>query len=495
MKASYIFPIFILILLASGCKQESKIEFKESNAEQFRPSYHFTPESSWMNDPNGMFYLDGEYHLYYQYYPDSTVWGPMHWGHAVTRDLAHWEHLPIAIEPDSLGYIFSGSAVVDSKNSSGLGTSDNPPVVAIYTYHDPKKEKSGEVEIQSQAIAFSLDKGRTWTKYEGNPVLPNPGIKDFRDPKVQFFKDKNGEEYWLMTLAVSDHLEFFQSGDLINWSKIGEFGKGIGAHGGVWECPDLILLETPSGESKYVLFVSINPGGPQKGSATQYFIGDFSKGEFTLDDEMIRWMDYGPDNYAGVTWSNIPQDQNRTLLIGWMSNWLYAQQVPTEKWRSSMTIPRELSLFEKKETLLLKSTPAAELTKLRNETFEVEEESDLPGQAVELTGNINSGDSFSILFTNEIEESFTISKENGLVSVDRSNAGKSSFHSDFATVHSAPMSWNAESFRIFLDAHSVEVFINDGELVMTSLLFPNSPWKKVKVSDNLENVKIYSLEK
>jgi sucrose-6-phosphate hydrolase SacC (GH32 family) len=207
-------------------------------------------------------YYEGEYHLFYQYYPDSTVWGPMHWGHAVSSDMIHWEHLPIALYPDSLGYIFSGSAVVDLKNTSGLGTSETPPLIAIFTYHDAKAAEAGTKDFQTQGIAYSLDKGRSWKKYEQNPVLPNPGIIDFRDPKVAWNEVAN---QWIMTLAVKDHIEFFSSPDLKNWNKLSEFGKTFGAHGGVWECPDLFPLTDDQGNKKWVLFVSINPGGPQGG--------------------------------------------------------------------------------------------------------------------------------------------------------------------------------------------------------------------------------------
>ncbi|WP_296697889.1 glycoside hydrolase family 32 protein [Algoriphagus sp.] len=490
---TYLTSLFFCI---SACNHSKDIVFSESGNEKFRPEYHFTPKTAWMNDPNGMFYLDGEYHLFYQYYPDSTVWGPMHWGHAVSTDLTSWEHLPVALEPDSLGYIFSGSAVVDSKNTSGLGSLDNPPIVAIFTYHDPRGEREGELDFQTQGIAYSLDKGRTWTKYDKNPVLQNPGIKDFRDPKVQLFKDEKGNESWLMSLAVKDHIEFYSSNDLKNWIKLSEFGNKIGAHGGVWECPDLIPLKTESGETKYVLLVSINPGGPQKGSATQYFIGDFKEGVFIPDDTMIRWLDYGPDNYAGVTWSNLPSEQNRTLFIGWMSNWLYANQVPTETWRSAMTIPRELSLFDIDGTYLVKSSPAHEIEEIRKETYFINDNStELPGVSVEIEATVTGEDSFELSFSNELGEEFKISKEMGLLSVDRSNAGISDFNPDFATIHSAPMSWETEKLQIFLDAHSVEVFINDGELVITSILFPKSPWKSLILSENLKNGKLYLLQK
>lgn len=483
------------ILLISSCQSKPEIVFETTSTEKFRPEYHFTPASGWMNDPNGLVNLDGEYHLFYQYYPDSTVWGPMHWGHAVSTDLVNWEPLPIALYPDSLGYIFSGSAVFDAENTSGLGTKENPPLIAIFTYHDAEKESQKTDTYQYQAIAFSLDKGRSWEKYEGNPVLPNPGIRDFRDPKVSQIINADGSKSWIMTLAVLDHINFYSSPDLKNWTLMSEFGNTIGAHGGVWECPDLLPFKTPAGEDKWVLLVSINPGGPQNGSATQYFIGDFTNGQFTPDDTMIRWLDYGPDNYAGVTWSNLPTAQNRTLFIGWMSNWLYANVVPTEAWRSAMTIPRELSLFEIDGTLLLKSSPAKELEKLRSTAYKISQNSsELPSEAVELTATINS-DSFSITFSNELDETLVISKENGLVSIDRRNAGQSDFQRDFAAIHSAPMSWEAKEIRIFLDAASIEVFVNDGELAMTSIVFPNSPWKRVQLTENLDSVKIFNLKK
>lgn len=485
----------LTILFTASCQSDPAIIFESTATEEFRPLYHFTPESGWMNDPNGLIYVDGEYHLFYQHYPDSTVWGPMHWGHAVSTDLLNWEELPIAIYPDSLGYIFSGSAVLDTENSSGFGSTATPPMVAIFTYHDAEKANTDSNIFQNQAIAFSLDKGRTWEKYEGNPVLPNPGIRDFRDPKVSQITNSDGSQSWIMTLAVLDHINFYSSPDLKNWTLLGEFGKTIGAHGGVWECPDLLPFKTPSGEDKWVLLVSINPGGPQSGSATQYFIGDFENGQFTPDDTMIRWLDYGPDNYAGVTWSNLPAEQNRTLFVGWMSNWLYADVVPTEAWRSAMTVPRELSLFEVDGTLLVKSAPAKELEKLRSEEYKVSQESsELPSEAVELYAEVNS-DSFSVTFSNELGENMVISKENGLVSIDRRNAGKSDFKREFAAIHSAPMSWEAKEFRIFLDASSVELFVNGGELVMTSILFPTSPWKNVAFSKNLDSIEIYRLEK
>ena len=493
MNFSKIFLPFILIIHFS-CSTGEKVNFQENGLEQYRPEYHFSPAKGWMNDPNGMIFIDGEYHLFFQYYPDSTVWGPMHWGHAKSTDLVTWEELPIALYPDSLGYIFSGSAVYDIQNSSGLGTQDNPPLVAIFTYHDMDGERSGTTDYQRQGIAFSLDKGKTWEKYAGNPVLPNQGVKDFRDPKVRRIQNSKGEDMWIMTLAALDQVQFFESKDLINWQLASEFGKGIGAHGGVWECPDLIPMKTPKGDSKWVLLVSINPGGPQKGSATQYFIGDFKDGIFTPEDTMIRWLDYGPDNYAGVTWSNLPESQNRNLFIGWMSNWLYAQVVPTTTWRSAMTIPRELSLIEIDGTLVVKSSPAKELKNQKVEIFEISDRtSTLPGVAFELSAEVEND--FSLKFSNELGEEVSITREMGLVTMDRSKAGKSNFHPDFAAVHSAPMSWNAETIRIFMDASSIELFVNDGEIVMTSLLFPKSPYKTLELISGVENVELRRLKK
>ncbi|WP_439487231.1 glycoside hydrolase family 32 protein [Algoriphagus sp.] len=494
MKQNILFQLLTMLLIVS-CQSTPEIKFESVVTEEYRPVYHFTPEYGWMNDPNGLIYLDGEYHLFYQNYPDSTVWGPMHWGHAVSTDLVNWESLPIALYPDSLGYIFSGSAVLDTENSSGLGTADNPPMVAIFTYHDPELANTTSDIFQNQAIAFSKDKGRTWEKYSGNPVLPNPGIRDFRDPKVSQITNADGSKTWVMTLAVLDQINFYSSPDLKNWKLMSEFGKNAGAHGGVWECPDLLLFKTPSGEEKWVLLVSINPGGPQNGSATQYFIGNFENGKFTPDDTMIRWLDYGPDNYAGVTWSNLPTDQDRTLFIGWMSNWLYANVVPTKSWRSAMTVPRELSLFDVDGTLLVKSAPSVELEKLRSEKYEVDKGiAELPSEAVEITAKINAN-TFSITLSNELNENLIISKENGLVSIDRRNAGKSDFHRDFAAIHSAPMSWEANEVRVYLDASSIELFVNNGELVLTSILFPSSPWKTINFSENTQSIEIYNLKK
>ena len=302
--------------------------------EQHRPQIHFTPKAHWMNDPNGMFYNKGVYHLFFQYYPGASVWGPMHWGHATSKDLMHWQEQPIALYPDSLGYIFSGSAVVDKSNTSGFGKKGQVPIVAIFTHHNMEGEKEKRNDFQNQSIAYSLDDGKTWVKYAGNPVLHNPGIVDFRDPKVMWYE---AQKKWIMTLATKDRVTFYSSPNLKEWTKESEFGETLGAHGGVWECPDLFTLYD-NGKKVWALTVSINPGGPNKGSATQYFLGDFDGNRFTPLSTETKWIDYGTDDYAGVTWSNTG---NRKIFLGWMSNWQYATIVPTNIWRSATTIPRE----------------------------------------------------------------------------------------------------------------------------------------------------------
>ncbi len=325
-----------------------------------------------MNDPNGMVYLEGEYHLFFQYYPDSTVWGPRHWGHAVSRDLLHWEELPIALYRDSLGYIFSGSAVMDHENTSGLGEGGRAPLIAIFTHHDPTGEAEGRNDYQYQSLAYSNDRGRSWTKYPGNPVLPNSeGIRDFRDPKVRW-DEAAGQ--WLMVLAAQDRVKFYTFPNLLDWTFLSDFGEQFGGHGGVWECPDFFPLPLEiEDRSKYVLLLSINPGAPNGGSGTQYFVGDFDGTEFTLDTGFERdvasekgvWLDYRRDDYAGVTFSDVPDSDGCRLFMGWMSNWNYGQAVPTETWRIAMTLPRALTLQRTPAGLRVFFQPVAELADLQ----------------------------------------------------------------------------------------------------------------------------------
>ena len=417
-----------------------------------RPHFHFSPARNWMNDPNGMIYLNGQYHLFFQHYPEGTVWGPMHWGHATSSDLVQWKEQPIALYPDSIGMIFSGSAVLDKNNTSGLGRGGIAPLVAIFTQHFMPGEKASRTDFQNQSIAYSLDEGKTWTKYAGNPVLKTPNLKDFRDPKVIWHAPT---QKWIMSLAVADHVEFYSAPDLINWTKESEIGKNLFAHGGVWECPDFFQLSTPEGK-KWVLIVNINPGAPNGGSGTQYFLGDFDGKNFILDESTKPyiqnnqglWMDYGRDNYAGVTWSDVPQKDGRRILIGWMSNWQYAQKVPTEAWRSAATLPRVLSLQKTTQGYRLISEPVKELQALRvpQKSFVLSQAKTLTSESwtpklgfkptlseLEIEFEKPRSGKVSLVFSNTKGEKYSIgydSESNQFFS-DRSQAGDHSFSKEF----------------------------------------------------------------
>ncbi|MEQ8472003.1 MAG: glycoside hydrolase family 32 protein [Marinoscillum sp.] len=480
------YSAILFVVIFYGCastikKQESPMQ---SGGEEYRPAYHFTPPSNWMNDPNGMVYFEGEYHLFYQHYPDSNVWGPMHWGHAVSSDMINWEHLPIALYPDSLGYIFSGSAVIDWNNTTGFGTEENPPMVAIYTYHDPVGASEREDDFQYQGIAYSLDKGRNWVKYENNPVLPNPGIVDFRDPKVSW---NEAFKQWTMILAVKDHINLYSSPNLIDWALESEFGETIGAHGGVWECPDLFRLSDQNGEEKWVMLVSINPGGPQGGSATQYFIGDFDGSTFTPNDTTTRWVDYGADNYAGVTWSDIPEDDGRRLFLGWMSNWQYANVVPTFNWRSAMTIPRELRLQTIQNEPILQSMPVKELESLFDPAKEIKSGAELPSKSYRLTLTNIPESGFSVSFSNDQSEVLEVKLDKKRLTIDRSKAGVADFNDAFAAVHEAPLKGlEVATLEIYMDQSSIEVFVNDGAVVMTDLFFLSEAYQIIEYTKGVK---------
>ena len=448
-------------------------------SEPYRPQTHFSPKEHWINDPNGMVYNEGVYHLFYQYYPGGLTWGPMHWGHATSPDMIHWTEQPIALYPDSLGLIFSGSAVVDKNNTSGFGKGGKKPLVAIYTSHDQKGEKEGKKNFQNQSIAYSLDKGKTWTKYSSNPVLKNPGITDFRDPKVSWNEEV---KKWIMTLATKDRITFYSSTNLKDWAKESEFGEKQGAHGGVWECPDLISFDY-RGKKEWILIVNINPGGPNGGSATQYFTGSFNGQTFTPDDTAIKWLDYGPDEYAGVTWSNTG---NRKIFLGWMSNWDYANQVPTGKWRGAMTIPKELGIGKVNNTFLVTSMPVKELDKTAtivksiknpissNHTLTENQKITTPYR---ITISVDAED-FSMMLSNKEGDKLIVGfdKKANQYYIDRTNAGKSDFKEGFASKAIAPRFSNTKKIELTLlvDAASVELFADKGLTTMTSIFFPSS---------------------
>ncbi len=492
-KSKYI-PMVIALLMI-GCKEMPKegkallTENKESEKimEKFRPQFHFTPEENWMNDPNGLVYHNGYYHLFYQYYPDDTVWGPMHWGHAKSKDLLHWEHLPIALYPDSLGYIFSGSAVVDKNNTAGFGEN---ALVAIFTYHNPEIENKGSDRFQTQGIAYSTDGGETWDKYTGNPVLQNPGIRDFRDPKV-FWNDQKSK--WQMVLAAKDHVQFYESVNLKDWSLISKFGFNDDPLLGVWECPDLFKLKVDgTEEEKWVLIVSHGgESAPNGGSGTRYFVGEYDGTTFTTDQNESQWLDYGTDNYAGVTYNNTP-DQKR-ILIGWMSNWNYATKTPTEKWRSAMTLPRELELVKKNRGYLLKSklidafekmtslVPANELMGVYPTGFTYE---DLSQSLLSLDVSIK--DSLRIELSNHSGDKYVMGYEmaNGTFYLDRGQAGSLDFSEPYEKTSRQTMDIGSQeklSLQIAIDASSIEIFINDGEYVMTTQVFPKHKFTEFKI--------------
>ncbi|GAB3018498.1 glycoside hydrolase family 32 protein [Spirosoma pulveris] len=473
----------VLILLA--CYSFGQV----TKSEPYRPQYHFSPRAHWMNDPNGMVYLKGTYHLFFQYYPDGTTWGPMHWGHATSKDMVRWQEQPIALYPDSLGWIFSGSAVVDVNNTSGFGKNGQVPLVAIFTHHNSKMEKQKSNKFQYQSLAYSLDEGKTWTKYAGNPVLPNPGIIDFRDPKVRW---NDQHKKWIMTLATKDRITFYSSPNLKNWTKESEFGSDLGAHGGVWECPDLFPL-THNGKEAWVLLVSINPGGPNGGSATQYFVGDFNGKTFTPYTKTTKWMDYGTDNYAGVTFANTGE---RTILMGWMSNWQYANVVPTDPWRSANTVPRTLGLEEVNKELFLTSTPINELNTLKGQTtslksLPIKGEYDLTAKTKNETGQFklelttqNTTD-FSIVLANEQGNELVVGydKTANTYYIDRSRSGKVDFEKGFGKRHTAPrLSLDSKiSLSLLVDVASVELFADKGLTVMTDIFFPDTPMNKLSI--------------
>jgi len=456
-----------------------------SYGEQYRPQIHFSPQAHWMNDPNGMVYHKGTYHLFFQYYPGGITWGPMHWGHATSNDLVHWQQQPIALYPDSLGLIFSGSAVVDKNNTSGFGKNGVAPLVAIFTLHDTTKAKALTNTFQNQGLAYSLDNGKTWVKYAMNPVLKSPGISDFRDPKVMWFEQARK---WIMTLATKDRVTFYSSPNLKDWTKESEIGQGFGAHGGVWECPDLFTMDY-NGKKVWVLTVSINPGGPNGGSATQYFTGRFTGHAFIPNDTLTRWIDYGPDDYAGVTWSNTG---NRKIFLGWMNNWAYANLVPTTKWRGAATLPRQLGLNKINGQFFVTSRPVKELDTLVTGTKTA---TGITSSGYQYSGKLNGPfslklsvgktESFTIVLSNDAGEKTLVgyNKQANQYYIDRTNSGEISFFKKFAGRHTAPRISHAASINIeiYVDAASVELFADDGLSVITSIQFPLNPYNNIIV--------------
>ncbi len=474
---------------------------------KYRPLFHHSPLNGWMNDPNGMFYKDGKWHLYYQRNPYGSKWQNMTWGHSVSSDLINWEHLPDAIRPDGLGSIFSGSCVIDHNNTAGYG---NDAVIALYT-------SAGTSQMQS--MAASNDGGSTFEVFGGNPVLTLES--EARDPNM-FWNDETGE--WNLTLAHAlDHeMLFFTSPDLKSWTLQSAFGKGIGAQGGVWEGPDLFELPVDgSDEKKWVLLCNLNPGGPFGGSATQYFIGDWDGKTFTADTDAdgaipTKWLDYGKDHYATVSWSNAPQ--GRRTVIGWMSNWQYAADVPTVQFRSANTLPREIGLFSGSDgQIYASSVPSPELEAIRGRLAVNRRNASvgakpshfaLPSEnsgVCEILLNINAqkADKVDITLSNKAGDKVTMIYDTAAhtLSFDRTKSGVVDFSDSFPAVTVAPTFETDGSIklRLYIDRSSIELFGNDGRFAMTNLVFPNMPYDSMSVSATggkvkITDLKIYSLK-
>ena len=443
-----------------ACWKEIKYSdtFDTTNRERFRPVYHHTPVYGWMNDPNGMFYKDGVWHLYYQWNPYGSQWENMHWGHSTSRDLIHWQAEPMALEPDWLGAIFSGSCVTRGDE-----------VVAMYTtagHH------------QTQSIAFSNDGGRTFQKFSGNPVL-TADVPDFRDPRPFWNEDIKA---WNLILAVGQEMHIYSSQNLTEWTYESAFGKEYGNHGGVWECPDLMKID-----NKWVLICNINPGGPFGGSATQYFVGQFDGHKFTCESmpKVTKWMDYGKDHYATVSFYNAPD--NRHVVLAWMSNWQYANQVPTKQYRSGNSIPRDLGLFNFGEETYVSVVPSKEMlamrgAKVRKPTEACEIVVDVKNQAEIVLSN-SKGEEVTMVYDGQ-RQSF---------SMDRTKSGDVSFSEAFACISIAPTYGHIKQLRLFIDRCSIEAFDAEGKMAMTNLVFPSEPYNNIKVKGG--KATIYEIKK
>ena len=445
-----------------------------SNREQYRPVYHHTPTYGWMNDPNGMFYKDGVWHLYFQYNPYGSQWENMTWGHSTSTDLIHWTFQGAPIEADVWGTIFSGSAVVDHNNTAGFGKG---AVVAMYT-------SAGE--NQTQSIAYSNDNGQTFTKYDGNPVLTS-NTPDYRDPHVFWNEDI---KRWNMIMAEGQHMDIYSSADLKEWKLESQFGAEYGNHGGVWECPDLMKMKVRGTDQyKWMLLCNINPGGPFGGSATQYFVGQFDGHKFTCESapEVTKWMDYGKDHYATVTFDNAPD--GRHVAMAWMSNWQYANQVPTMQYRSANSVPRDLDLYEYQGQTYCGVTPSPELAAARPKkaTKTLTEACEM---VVTLKGNA------TITLANDKGEQvvMTYDEKSRTFAMDRTKSGQKEFSDDFAALTVAPVHGKMSQLRLFIDRSSIEAFDADGKMAMTNLVFPTKPYNKVLVKGKAKYV-VYNLNK
>ena len=452
-----------------ACWKDIKLSsvFDTKNREKFRPIYHHTPAYGWMNDPNGMFYKDGVWHLYYQYNPYGSQWENMTWAHSTSTDLMHWENQGEVIQPDALGTIFSGNSVVDKENTAGFG---KDVVIAFYT-------SAGNA--QTQSIAYSTDNGMSFKKYANNPIITSD-VPDFRDPKVFWNDDLN---QWNLILASGQQMNIYSSKNLKDWKYESCFGEEYGNHGGVWECPDLLKIG-----DKWVLICNINPGGPFGGSATQYFVGTFDGHKFTCESkpEVTKWMDYGKDHYATVSFSNAPN--GRIVVLPWMSNWQYANQVPTQQFRSANGLPRDVSLYNYNGEEYVSVKPSPEVLN----AFEQKASGRFPTASYLEVTNIKSN--ASIVLSNDKDEYVTMvyDGKNGTFSMDRTQSGLTEFHNDFKSKTIEPTNGTIIGMQIFVDRCSIEAFDIDGKVAMSNLVFPSKPYDKIVAKGC--KVKIHALK-
>lgn len=471
-------------------------------AEQFRPGFHFTPAQNWMNDPNGLVYHNGEYHIFYQHNPYGNKWGHISWGHAVSQDLVKWRHLPVAIKGNANEMIFSGTAISDVDNTSGLGSKENPPLVAIYTGAQFKKPNQSNRKLlrQYQSLAFSLDNGRSWQKYENNPILDRR-LKEFRDPKVFWHKQS---QKWIMLVALSAQkkISFYASDNLLDWSHLSDFGN-TGSTLGLWECPDLFELAVngDNNQKKWVLQVDVNDGAPAGGSGSQYFVGDFDGRTFKLErnqTKQINWVDYGPDFFAAISWENTQKLDDRRVWVGWHNNWLYAQEIPTSPWRGSQTVPRSLGLIKLDNQYHLTQTPIDELKQLRQTpksiaSLELNNQSlalkpfGIHGKSfeaeIELSLSKNARFDLTLLADKQYQTVISVDADTRHVKVNRGQSGV--IPNDFFVEQYQvllPQLNERIKLRVLVDNSSIELFINNGLKVISSRVFPPESAQNIAIS-------------
>lgn len=495
--------IFLIIILAlQSCNYKATIPFSE----KYRGQVHFSPRENWMNGPAGLICVNNQYHLLYPCNPTDKTGVSTHLGHAVSSDMIHWEHLPVALSPDNLGSISSGCIVFDENNTSGFGTDDNPPLIIIYTCHDFESESSGSLNVESQGIAYSLDNGSTWIKYDNNPVIPHPGFRDFRHPKV-YWDEQN--QQWKMVIAADNRIHFYNSENLKEWRYISDFGNRTDNEYNLWESPDLFQMQVKdTDETRWVLMVSIGFGDTGEWG-TGYYTGRFEENHFLPDQSSPLWIDYGQDNYAGITYSGIP-DQ-RTVFIGWMNNWEYAAEVPTQTWHGSMTFPRDLVLEKIDGHYILTSQPIKEIKNLYTEQvrlsditvvqdieqagiYNITPQIHIPISPSEVnirfkTDNITRmgfAEKFGIRLSNEKGEFIIIGYDCFRRSfyVDRSSSTSEKFSDKFTGKHILPFDIDGTEIlemNLILDKTSFELFTMNGKVVMTDTFYPTSDFNQIEI--------------